>query len=167
MNSSKYGESWDSADGAVTRRRAARPSSRGLIRGREKRSSKGKGKSIPLQGLRVPRGWVSPISRHSAHEGTKVDSPTHRPPLSPFGIFLVIISHSSDIIGNPTSNIPAWSAVPSPPSRHHLVPGLILHMELYIHSYIVSCNGLTSFPIKLACSEKMRRKARVALSQTI
>ena len=44
MNSSNYGESWDSAVGVVTRRRAARPSSRGLIRGREKRSSKGKAK---------------------------------------------------------------------------------------------------------------------------
>jgi hypothetical protein len=45
------------------------------------------GKAIPLQ------AWVKPlglqeveaprISRQSAHEGVKVGSPTHRPPLSP------------------------------------------------------------------------------------
>jgi len=45
----------------------------------------------PGQALRVPGGWVSQISRHLAHEGGKVVSPTHRPPL-PQEIFLVLIS---------------------------------------------------------------------------
>ena len=43
------------------------------------------------QTLRVPGGWGSQISRQSAHEGGKVVSPKHRPPLPP-GTFLVHIS---------------------------------------------------------------------------
>jgi len=43
------------------------------------------------QALRVPGGWGSQISRQSAHEGGKVVSPTHRPPL-PLETFLVLIS---------------------------------------------------------------------------
>jgi hypothetical protein len=46
----------------------------------------------PGQTHSVPGSWKSQISRQSALEGGKVVSPTHRPPLSPKELFLVLIS---------------------------------------------------------------------------
>ena len=43
------------------------------------------------EALRVPGGWGSQISRQSSHEGGKIVSLTHRPPLPP-EIFLALIS---------------------------------------------------------------------------
>jgi hypothetical protein len=37
----------------------------------------------PWQALRAPGGLGSQVFRQSAHEGGKVVSPTHRPPLPP------------------------------------------------------------------------------------
>jgi hypothetical protein len=46
----------------------------------------------PGQALRAPGGWGSQISRLSAHKSANVVNPTHRPPLPPQEIFLVLIS---------------------------------------------------------------------------
>ena len=46
----------------------------------------------PGQALKVPGGTGSQISRQSAHEGGKVVSLMHRPPLPPKEVFLVLIS---------------------------------------------------------------------------
>jgi hypothetical protein len=43
----------------------------------------GWGTALPCTAVRVPDGWGSQISRQSSHEGSKVVSPTHRPPLPP------------------------------------------------------------------------------------
>ena len=40
----------------------------------------------PGESLRVPAEWGSQILRQSAHEDSKVVSPTHRPPLPPGNI---------------------------------------------------------------------------------
>jgi len=87
----------------------------------------------PGQALRIPGGWSSQISRQSAHEGGKVVSRTHRPPLLPGNISgthfcqrlsqplghgaagrIMSMKNSNDTIGNPVHDLPTCCAVPQP-----------------------------------------------------
>jgi hypothetical protein len=55
----------------------------------------------PGEAFRIPGRWGSQIFRQLAHDGGKVVSPTHRPPLPPQEIFLVLISVRAWV--NPTT----------------------------------------------------------------
>ena len=83
----------------------------------------------PRQAQRVPEGLGSQISRQSTHEGGKVVSPTHRPPLPPrkyswYSFLLeaestlarriMSMKNCNDTIGDRTRDLPACSAVPLP-----------------------------------------------------
>jgi hypothetical protein len=73
-----------------------------------------------LQTQGFPGGWVSQISRQSTHEGGKVVSPLHRPPLLPkkhsqysFVLERVMLKKTSnDTIGNQTCELPGRNPVP-------------------------------------------------------
>ena len=97
---------------------------------------KGKGKAISLQAWTGPedsRKLRLPDFKTIAHEGIKVVSPMHRPPLTPrkysWYLFLleaesirvpyctgriIWMKNSNDTIGNQTRDLPACSAEPQP-----------------------------------------------------
>jgi hypothetical protein len=90
-----------------------------------------RGKSILYklwQPVMVPGDWGSHVYRQSAHEGAKVVSPTHRPPLlvlisvkrlsRPHGHSaagrIMLMKNFNDTIVNRTRDLPGCSAVPQP-----------------------------------------------------
>jgi hypothetical protein len=103
---------------------------------------------MPRQALRVPGGWESQILRQSAHEDSKVASPTHQPPL-PLGIIpgthfckglsqpqghcvarrIMSIKNFNDAIGNWTYDLPACSTVPQQTALPR-APNLTFNMQI-------------------------------------
>ena len=114
----------------------------------------------PGQSLSVPGGWGSQISRQSAHEGGKVVSPTHRPPLPPGNIpgthFCSRLSrpegHSAagrilSMKKNPVtpSGIePAtfWAVAQCLNQLRHRVPTIMCHLEtlIVVWTIKITCN---------------------------
>jgi hypothetical protein len=99
----------------------------------------------PGQAQRVPGGRRSQIWRQAAHEGGKLVSPTHRPPLPPrkYSLYcfcyrlsrpqghsaaerIMSMKNSNDTTGNRTRGLPFRSAVPQSTAPREYVQYLII-----------------------------------------
>ena len=94
----------------------------------------------PYTGLDRPLGWGFWVSRQSAHEGGKVISPSHRPPLPPspgrypWYFYLLEFESTPD-----TRDLPACSAVPQPaaPPRALVLVWILNEREIRVWARFV------------------------------
>ena len=132
-----------------------------------------KGKAIPGQGLRVPGGWGSHISRQSAHDGGKVVSPLPPRKFSRHSFLLEIesisahsavgriisIINSNDPIGNRNCDFPGCSAVPQPTAQPRVPEHKLISRYSVNWTEFRFINEKVSYNFRSSCKKNGKGKA--------